>query len=85
MTTEQLRQLIESGLDGAEAQVRSPDEVHFEAVVVASAFEGRRTIQRHQMIYSILGDRVGDEIHALSMRTLTPAEWAEVSGGGAGE
>ena len=83
MTTEELRELIEGGLAGAEARVRSPDEVHFEAVVVASAFEGRRTIQRHQMIYSILGDRIGGEIHALSMRTLTPSEWLEVSSTGA--
>ena len=55
----------------------SGDGQHFEAVIVASAFEGLRAIQRHQKVYAVLGDRMRAEIHALSMKTLTPAEWAQ--------
>ena len=53
------------------------DGQHFEAVIVAKAFEGLRSIKRHQAVYAVLGDRMREEIHALSMKTLTPAEWAE--------
>lgn len=52
------------------------DGQHFEAVIVSAAFEGKRPIQRHQLVYAVLGDRMKAEIHALSMQTLTPAEWA---------
>ena len=52
------------------------DGQHFQAVIVSNAFEGKRPIQRHQLVYSVLGDRMKAEIHALSMQTLTPAEWA---------
>lgn len=51
------------------------DGQHFQAVVVAAAFEGKSRIQRHQLVYAALGDRMREEIHALSMRTLTPGEW----------
>ncbi|NDH80301.1 MAG: BolA family transcriptional regulator, partial [Burkholderiaceae bacterium] len=50
---------------------------HFEARIVCKAFEGKRLIARHQMVYAVLGDRMRQEIHALSMKTLTPAEAAE--------
>jgi stress-induced morphogen len=52
------------------------DGQHFQAVIVSSAFEGKRPIQRHQLVYAVLGDRMKAEIHALSMQTLTPGEWA---------
>lgn len=52
------------------------DGHHFEAVIVSAAFEGKRLIARHQLVYSALGDRMKAEIHALSMKTLTPQEWA---------
>jgi acid stress-induced BolA-like protein IbaG/YrbA len=52
------------------------DGQHFEAVIVSAQFAGKRPIQRHQMVYAVLGDRMREEIHALSMRTLTPEEWA---------
>jgi acid stress-induced BolA-like protein IbaG/YrbA len=74
MTAEQVRQRIESGLPGARALVRSDDNVHFEAVVVAAQFAGRRTLQRHQLVYATLGAAMGGEIHALSLETLTPEE-----------
>ncbi len=53
------------------------DGQHFEAVIVAEAFEGLRPIQRHQKVYAVLGDRMREEIHALSMKTWTPTEWAQ--------
>jgi stress-induced morphogen len=48
--------------------------VHFEAVVVAEAFRGKLPLARHRMVYATLGERMGGEIHALSLRTLTPDE-----------
>ena len=52
------------------------DGRHFQATIVCAAFEGKRPLQRHQMVYAVLGERMREEIHALSMSTLTPAEWA---------
>lgn len=51
------------------------DGHHFEAIIVSTAFEGLNRIARHRVVYAALGDRMRQEIHALSMRTLTPAEW----------
>ena len=53
------------------------DGSHFDAVIVSAAFEGKRLIQRHQLVYAALGDRMKAEIHALSMRTLTPDEYRQ--------
>jgi acid stress-induced BolA-like protein IbaG/YrbA len=52
------------------------DGRHFFATIVCSAFEGRSRVARHQQVYAALGDRMREQIHALSMKTLTPAEWA---------
>ena len=66
MTAEQLQQLISAGLPC------------WYATIVSSAFEGKRPIQRHQQVYATLGSRMHtDEVHALSMKTFTPAEWAK--------
>lgn len=73
---ETVRDYIAQGLECEHLTV-SGDGQHFEAVIVASAFEGLRAIQRHQKVYAVLGDRMRAEIHALSMKTLTPAEWAQ--------
>jgi acid stress-induced BolA-like protein IbaG/YrbA len=51
------------------------DGQHFEAVVVSDEFAGKSRVQRHQLVYKALGDRMREEIHALSMKTLTPQEW----------
>ena len=80
MTPEEIQTLIESHLSDARAIVTSDDNTHFEAEVVCSAFEGKRALQRHQMVYAALGDRMGGEIHALSIRALTPGE-ADSDGG----
>jgi acid stress-induced BolA-like protein IbaG/YrbA len=71
-----IRDLIEKGLSGARAEVSGEDGVHFEAVVVAEAFRGKLPLARHRMVYATLGDRMGGEIHALALRTLTPDEAA---------
>ena len=73
---ETVRGYIAQGLECEHLAV-SGDGQHFEAVIVASVFEGLRPIQRHQKVYAVLGDRMREEIHALSMKTLTPAEWAQ--------
>jgi acid stress-induced BolA-like protein IbaG/YrbA len=69
--------LIEKNLAGASAQVASDGQGHYEATVVAAAFTGKRSLQRHQLVYATLGTRVGNEIHALALKTYTPEEWAE--------
>lgn len=82
MTPAEIQEQIEAALPGARVEVRSDDNVHFEALVVAPQFEGRRTMQRHQLVYQALGSAVGREIHALSLRTPTPGEWARHGGAG---
>ena len=75
-TPESIEASLKAGLDCRHVEV-SGDGQHFEALVVSGTFEGRSRVQRHQMVYAALGDRMRQEIHALSMRTLTPAEWKE--------
>jgi acid stress-induced BolA-like protein IbaG/YrbA len=70
----QIQQLIEAGLPGARAEVQGEDGVHFEATVVCEAFAGKLPLARHRMVYATLGSRMGGEIHALALRTLTPDE-----------
>ena len=73
VTPEQLKSWIESGFDCATVNVEG-DGHHFEAVIVSDEFEGKNRIQRHQLVYAALGDKMKAEVHALSMKTLTPAE-----------
>ena len=70
---ESIRASIASALACDELRVRG-DGHHFEALVVCAAFEGKSRVARHQMVYAALGERMREEIHALSMKTLTPAE-----------
>ena len=74
MNAETIQQLIEQGLPGAKASVQGADGVHFEATVVSDAFQGKLPLARHRLVYATLGERMGGEIHALALRTLTPAE-----------
>ncbi len=71
----EIASLIEAGFDDAIVKVMSGDNTHFEALVVAKEFEGKRSIARHQLVYKCLGTLVGNEIHALSIRAMTPDEW----------
>ena len=75
VTPDVLRGYIVAGLQCEHLEVDG-DGRHFDAVIVSAAFEGKRPVQRHQVVYAVLGDRMREEIHALSMKTFTPAEWA---------
>ena len=74
MNPQQIADLIQSGMPGARAIVKSDDNVHFEAVVIAAAFAGKRPVQRHQLVYATLGDKMGNEIHAMALQVFTPDE-----------
>lgn len=76
MNPDEIQALIEAQLPGCFARVSSSDNVHYEALIVSAAFAGKRPLQRHQMVYQALGGRMGGDIHALSIRTLTPDEQA---------
>ena len=80
MNPEEISRLIEAGFDNALVRVASDDNTHFEALVVAREFEGKRPLARHQLVYQALGALVGNEIHALSIRALTPDEWQQQTG-----
>lgn len=73
-TPEQIETYIRDGLPCEHVKVEG-DGQHFYATIVSARFEGKRPIARHQLVYAALGDRMREEIHALSMKTLTPAEW----------
>ena len=62
-------------MGGSKAEVHTDGQGHYEATVVCSAFAGKRSVARHQMVYATLGQRVGREIHALALKTYTPEEW----------
>lgn len=75
MTAEELQSIIAAGLPCTHLEVGG-DGRHWSAVVVSAEFEGKRLIARHQRVYATLGQRIKtDEVHALSMKTYTPAEW----------
>jgi acid stress-induced BolA-like protein IbaG/YrbA len=71
---EQIKQYIEQALACDHVEVTG-DGHHFEAVIVCPGFVGKSRVQRHQMVYGALGERMREEIHALSMKTLAPEEW----------
>lgn len=73
-TPDLVKSYIAAGLDCSYLEVEG-DGQHFNAVIVSTAFVGKRLIQRHQIVYAALGDRMREEIHALSMKTLTPDEF----------
>jgi acid stress-induced BolA-like protein IbaG/YrbA len=74
MTSQEIARLIRAGLPGADVRVESDDGTHFQARIVAEQFAGKRGVARHQLVYQTLGERMGREIHALSIEALTPAE-----------
>ena len=75
VTPEDVKRYIAAGLACEFLEVAG-DGQHFEALIVSTLFEGKRLIQRHQLVYAALGDRMREEVHALSMKTLTPQEHA---------
>jgi acid stress-induced BolA-like protein IbaG/YrbA len=74
VTPDSIKQGIENALACEHVEVIG-DGQHFQALIVSEEFSGRNRVQRHQLVYTALGDRMREEIHALSMRTLTPQEW----------
>ena len=81
MDPSEITRLIEAGFDQALVKVMSDDNTHFEALVVAEEFVGKRPLARHQLVYRTLGKLVGNEIHALSIKALTPDEWRATQAG----
>ena len=75
VTTESIESSIRAGLACERVEVAG-DGQHFQALVVSAAFAGKSRIQRHQLVYAAMGERMREEVHALSMKTLTPEEFA---------
>ena len=80
MDAQQIADLIRQSIPGAHVDVQSEDNTHFSALLIGPAFEGLRPLARHQLVYRALGERMGREIHALSIEAYTPAEWAARTG-----
>ena len=80
MEPTEIEKLISAGFTNPTVRVASDDNHHFEALVIAEEFVGKRLLARHQLVYRCLGSLVGNEIHALSIRAMTPAEWRQASG-----
>ena len=81
VTPESVKRGIEAGLACEHVAVIG-DGQHFQVVIVSRAFEAKNRVQRHQLVYQALGERMREEIHALSMQTLTPGEWQSQGGAG---
>lgn len=77
MDPNEVRQLIERGLPGAIVQVQDTTGGgdHFEALVVSDQFDGKGLVERHQLVYATLGDAMRARVHALALKTLTPAQY----------
>jgi acid stress-induced BolA-like protein IbaG/YrbA len=80
MNPQQIAELIRQSIPDARIEVKSEDNTHFAALLIGAAFEGLRPLARHQLVYRALGERVGREIHALSIEAYTPQEWAARGG-----
>ncbi len=76
MTSEYIKQHIENNLSCELVRVEGDDGHHFQAIIVSTEFRDKNMIQQHQLVYSALGDKMKQEIHALSMKTFTPEQWS---------
>ena len=70
-----IKELIEAGLPDVDVTVEGDDGTHFQARIVSELFADKTMVQQHQMVYKTLGDKMGTDIHALSIQTFTPEEW----------
>ncbi|MDP1558262.1 MAG: BolA/IbaG family iron-sulfur metabolism protein [Nitrosomonas sp.] len=77
VTSENIKQYIETSLPCKLVQVEGEDGHHFNAIIVSAEFNGKNMVQQHQLVYKALGDKMKQEIHALSMKTYTPQQWAD--------
>lgn len=78
VTPDSIKTHIETSLSCELVQVEG-DGHHFEAIIVSAEFRDKNMVQQHQLVYRALGDRMKQEIHALSMKTLTPEQWSEIN------
>ncbi|NIN36902.1 MAG: BolA/IbaG family iron-sulfur metabolism protein [Gammaproteobacteria bacterium] len=76
MQAEDIKALIATGLTDVRIEIDG-DGTHFQATIVSDQFEGKSMLQRHQLVYKALGEKMGTDIHALSMQTFTTSEWDE--------
>ena len=76
-TPDDVKRYIEQALECERVEVEG-DGRHFQALIVCAAFAGKNRVARHQLVYAALGERMREEIHALSMRTVTPEEYREL-------
>ena len=74
MQIDEIKSILEQGITGSMVMLDG-DGTHFSTIVVSDKFAGKNMVQRHQLVYQALGDKMGREIHALSIRALTPDEW----------
>ena len=81
VTAESIKSQIEAGMPCDLVHVDGDDGYHFNAIIVSAEFHGKNMVRQHQMVYGALGNRMKQEIHALSMKTLTPEQWAVSSQG----
>ena len=78
VTAESIEQSIAAGIACEHVAVRG-DGHHWEAIIVSAAFENLSRVRQHQLVYTAMGERMREEVHALSMTTLTPAQWAALN------
>lgn len=78
MQVEDIASLIKAGVPGSEVEVEG-DGTHFTAIIVSDVFAGKNMVQQHQVVYKALGDKMGTDIHALSIQTYTPEQWKKKS------
>ena len=74
VSSDDIKQWLELGLPDSTIEVMGDDGHHFEALIVSPHFEGKKELQRHRMVYAVLGDKMQRDIHALSLKTVTPQE-----------
>lgn len=79
LSAQQLEAYITQNLPCDYIKVVGDDGTHFEALVVSPQFTGKTMVQQHQLVYRALGDRMREEIHALSMKTFTPEAWMQLN------
>ena len=75
MQNNEIKALISAGIPGSRVEVMGDDGTHFEAIIVSELFVGLNMVQQHQLVYKALGEKMGRDIHALSIQTFTPEEW----------
>ncbi len=79
MQTNEIKEMIEEGILGCHVLMEG-DGTHFQAIVISDLFNGKTMIQQHQMVYKTLGDKVGTDIHALSIKSYTQYQWDQQKG-----